>query len=466
MKLFVRTTLMIGGATALAGVGIGAYFYLNKDKQERVVYDFSNAAESKLTFENNQVGYAIAPDTMKYFSQMIERQQFSGSEETMLNKVVIGRTTDSKNNGEYTSGVITINAKVIKERHNYKNHFDFAYHLYQIYAHEYLHFVANTYLKGLSAKTLSVPVTTFLSEFKASLHYDKKTSKYSGQKIKNGFKSIGSLYDAKDLYDFSNGATSDLKDSSFTNIGTRLHPKFIIQKDGYKYVMAPLNPVFVVDKNHVITKNSIQYIFSIDELFARKYMLINTTYQSTLNNNKDTMEGFRPDGFVNYHTNKGKVTSTSPYLEDVFNFRRSLNSTGGVYLQDDPFAAKVRLEKLYARIIGNTKNQIMNVKTYNSKEAISGNATLVTTDGRIEPEASPYKYIGFKATKTTAPQFYPITIKRKVQVMGDGTFITRDIFYTNRELPAGTGSKHLFLYRTNDGTDLKPQELTVHSKFV
>ena len=78
---------------------------------------------------------------------------------------------------------------------------------------------------------------------------------------------------------------------------------------------------------------------------------------------------------------------------------------------------------------------------------ISGNVLVETTNGKTIIPKSNYGFIG-----TSLRDIHKIIIKRKVQVMGDGTFITRDIFFTENNLPAKTNLKTLFLYSKDKKT--------------
>ena len=435
MKLWMKIGTITTGAIMTASSAVGFYFYLKPKEQTVITYKLGNKSSLNIINEAH-----ISPKVLDIFSKLIEGQQFSGSEESMLSKIVFKSSSDNISEGTFISlngiSTISIDAKRIIRKHKFKGDYNLAYYLYQIYAHEYLHFVSNRYLNN-GQQSISNPI--FLKEFKKLLHYDKHAlHKYSSKEIKPGFKSIGSIYDVKDLYDFSNNDIS------------------LPKRSHYHYVMSPKSPSFIFDKNHSIKDDSLKYLFGIDELFARKYMLINIKYKPTLSDNQNIIEGFRPDGFMNYKKNE---TSASPYLEDILNFRRSLNSDKGVFLQDDPFAVKYKLELLYSRIIGNTSNKIMNVKTLNKKEAISGNLFIKKTTIKENMKPSPYKFIGFKEkinhqTKTT---FFPITIKRKTQIIKPKHFIVRDTFYTKLELPMKTHLKTLFVYTSK--TDPKPVQL-------
>ena len=445
MKPILKTITGLGAGALIAGAGIGVYFATQNitEKQEHTDYKFSEESSLTITVKNDA---HVNANTLHIFKGMIEAQQFSGSEETMLKEIVLGSISRKENaNGTYARGVINIDSESINNNYHFANDFDLAYYMYQIYSHEYLHFVADTYLNG----NKNGFNTTFINDFKRLLHYNDVSPKfYSNSDIKPGFKSYGSIQSAKSLYEFA-------------NYDKPLNSTAVL---GSKYVMAPLNPIFDITKNRTIKESVLKYEYSASELFARKFMLINAGYIPTLNNNMDSIEGFRPDGFINYtdvKTHKLK-TNASPYLYDVLNFKRELNSNNGVYLQDNPFAAKIGLEKLYARVIGNVENEILNTSEVNSKIKVSGNSLVKETNGKLKIPASIYKYIGLTTQNQKTGIYYKIKTKRKVQVLGNGRFITRDIFFTDHVLPKGTDLSKLSLYSEDKHSSKK---LTLRETF-
>lgn len=468
----MKKSLLIGstivGSSILAGTGIGLYFVFKKDapKELRIQYEI-NSEESNLQIEHSSS--LMSQSTISLFSKMIESNDYVGPEQGLLKKIILNQV--GQNDAVYNtkSEELFINTKKIKDKYNFKNDFDNAYYMYQLFVHEYLHHVANTYLNNVqdaNNKTNDIHSiyetrkeenwpSSFITSFKTDLNYNNNTKLYSPNEVKPGFVSLGSIYNQKDLFELANGSTKSL------------YPKL----NGKKPVMAPLNPQARIDNHHIIKSGSLEYLYSMSELFARKYSLLEQTYTPTLNTTGNDGNGFNLKGFINH---KGKQTP-SDYLEDTFNFKRSLTSNDGEYLHDNPFTKRKELEELRSNMLGKESNSINFISFKNDKHydmtsvtgvidktklKLGGNifVKIYDKDGQINIGniAMPkQKYIGYMLNGKFVPT--KIIVKRKIQVIESTNIhskvILRDYFYTNGYMNVDDmKDKELFLSEDITGT--------------
>lgn len=234
--------------------------------------------------------------------------------------------------------------------------------MFQTFFHEYGHHIANmTYLSNYDVAPASTEriyyngreeqwAENFVMDFKHALNYDKSTPLYSGDgdflrskssnedyRYKNGgeynnyrMKSIGSIYNAADLFAESNKfGTPNFSKALPDNLG-----KFVytFSGTGFDWIGTPLGPDSV---------SNIPYYFSMQELFTRKYMQL--LYQYKTPTTKINSDG----SFVSTGSQRGAVGSSILY--DALKYQNGVktlrNNTSDRFLHDAPFEQQKYLGK-------------------------------------------------------------------------------------------------------------------------
>ena len=171
-----------------------------------------------------------------------------------------------------------MNGKIIKNSNEYKELYIKALLIFQVIFHEYNHFIADTYINSIplsssqSAKHIySVSShkrsnwdADFVSKFKSYLNYSIHTKKASDSfininNVPTPYKSIGSLFDAKDLFELTNEHENieyqglDNGNYIFAGKNTIVNYQFNTQK---------------VIEDTRIKKQGLQYTFSLEEVIC------------------------------------------------------------------------------------------------------------------------------------------------------------------------------------------------------
>lgn len=244
---------------------------------------------------------------------------------------------------DYKSREIFVSSKNIKNK-NWNDDVQAEY-IFELVFHEYNHFLNSLYLNNIDDCDQQLDKTifkgdysrkverwnrSFLTNFKRLLKYDQDTSLYYSNVIKEKYVSLGSIYNQKSLFDIANGSA---------------RPSYPLLKGNE--VMAPLNydKDIPIDDQHIIRSNSLGYLFSMQELVARKMQIINMKYSPF--NSKG--QGFNQDGWI---FTKDENYVMSPYLQDIVNYQGAMNSND-LYLYDKPTKA---LSDLYNKYIDNQSN--------------------------------------------------------------------------------------------------------------
>lgn len=299
--------------------------------------------------------------------------------------------TDSNMNGTLDeagyleqSNEIFVNTKYLRKL-NFKSNENKAEYLYELLFHEYSHFLNNTFLNNNITNSEQIDDKSiwrdgkqenwnkhFIDEFKTALNYNNDTKLYSSNEIAPGFVSLGARYNQKSLFEIANSNNLNFD---------------LLQGNE---VMAPINPIVSTDAKHVIKANALKYIFSLQELVARKTQIIDMKYKPNISNG----EGFDNDGFIWVNGIKSSE-NLSPYLQDVVNYKRELNSNDGIYLDDIPTQ---ELSDLYSKYVDANFDvnfiDFVNNKTYGADGKYSGDIdhNHIVFGGKIKMD---YSNIGY-----------------------------------------------------------------------
>ena len=257
---------------------------------------------------------------------------------------------------------------------NFKSDESKAEYMYEIIYHEYIHFLNERYLNNIpsaskeyddsihSGKTRSVQIwnKSFINNFKQILKYNLDTKLYGDSLIRGKYVSLGSVYNQKDLFDISND---------------KAVPKYTKLKGDE--VMSPTDPDIEINDSRIISADSLEYLFSMEELVARKMQVISMKYHSNILGG----EGFDSKGMMIV----GKKKLPSPYLEDFLNFSKGLDMHSQ-YLNDVPTKS---LSDLYDKYVHGIY-ELTNISFKNNKTL---NIYTGKVEGNIDKEKISYEGI-------------------------------------------------------------------------
>ena len=445
MKKGLQTSILIStGVIAGAGIGIGAFtLWKNINSQSNPIeytwHVYSNTGLGYKIKEANINGDGdvrfLGDKGLMMLAKMIKDKMNYGPEIFGLKDIVIGdeNIIDKDTNGLYfpATNEIFINTYSWRQKgfdltsdptniNDINNRVSL---LFDIIFHEYGHYLADTYLNSVdyhskwSAKDIFSKNgngkdswdNDFLSKFETLLYSD--TKKYTNNTtIKNSkYRSIGGTYTAKDLYTMvnkTNGSSidSDLKNKNFVFSGP--HPEY------------QLTDKSVIDKKHL------EYIYSLPEIFTRKYQQLSMALIPT---NEYNGQHITNRGWFMYNNTHSSATNL---LSDALNYQKSIINKKR-YLGDWVFDGqtikfknntltqpihKSRQENLYElmdRHMGHSKGDDISVIWHKNNNKIDlnengqhiiygskANANLIKIGGYTK-EA--FKYIGFIEKNTFKP---------------------------------------------------------------
>ena len=349
---------------------------------------------------------------------------------------------------------------------------------YQIIFHEYLHFLTSSYVK--KTKQVDHPADLysgqnrqrtswdnyFVTHFKNLLGYND-ISKYTTTEIDykgTKYHPISSQYSTKQLFDIANGKASPhftLKNNSF--FGGR-----------YNYVVpSPISKA-----------NQLGYLYSIDELYVRKYQQM----EMILKDNS-----LYSDGWIHNIVNGKQEIRASSFLIDTLRYQPDIyphsidrNKPNWRYAIDSPYGLNQQgvstggnAEALYdlmteengmlngadiAYIIQQNNTSMVSETHYDAEKDENGNAKTTNPDlikfGGYVPSSAGYKYVGYMDGNTYVP--LEITVhnatygyKQSLNSQIKTVKSNEDSFYTlndfvNAKLLAG---KELYFSSTSTGVN-------------
>ena len=263
--------------------------------------------------------------------------------------------------------------------------------IFPVLYHEFLHHVANESFTNLSLDSENAyPIYSqkdgedgkynkhpwnkkFINSFKENLNYDQPTDpkdkvfysddfvEYNNNKItdgnmgyglpaKNYIKSIGSIYTAADLFDKSNLNEPSDYNRLLDNLNDGSND-LSVKNFGYGHVSLDSRGWSIPIYNETNLQN-FQYLYSMQELFVRKYQqLTMTNYEVFYENGIDRL--ITEEGYIIQHDNSLHATQ---YLKDTLNYQSGFDIKRGksidwnndgifdddIYLQDAPLATNER----------------------------------------------------------------------------------------------------------------------------
>lgn len=326
MKKYLKTIMYTAiGITAGGMISGGAYliYKIMQDNRgdDEYVYD------PKITMESQRLGIKITEDFSDnaYLGRdginLLEKRVLDdlgfGPEISGLQSfnVVEGEFISDTDNGVYYEATkqIFINSKnlrkIVPESAPLEERVEA---VFQILYHEYGHYISSAYLKNNKpngttpiaelyndAGTKSTWDSYFVDKFKHYLGYDVNSSLYPFKSSTIQGKTwipLASRFTTKNLFDLSNnkvkGSYGDL--TNVYNGGT----------DRYN-TLVPSN----------VKESSLRYLYSIDELYTRKYQQMGMVLNHDLNTN---------NGWFNPATPSASRMA-SPFLTDVFRYQSGLS---------------------------------------------------------------------------------------------------------------------------------------------
>ena len=237
------------------------------------------------------------------------------------------------NNGVFFPGTneIFINSSNIRDMATKNASMDLKVELvFQILVHEYGHYIASQYVETAidPENTADIYDLTrenkkikghwnmkFSNEFKKLLHYSGNTTHYTHKEVLDGEKkwnTLSSQLNAQELFEKANGplnAVYNLKpDTAF--IGK-----------------------IIANKPFLLDSTKLKYLYSMSELFTRRYQLLSYIPKS--------VSPLNADGWI-------AKNSASPFLSDILSIQSGLVNTTSVrketfrYMKDSPFSLDVK----------------------------------------------------------------------------------------------------------------------------
>lgn len=221
--------------------------------------------------------------------------------------------------------------------------------MFQTFFHEYGHHIVNMHYltnyhitpseneKIYSGNDEEKWADGFISDFKTALNYNRSTPKYKDSFLKGNFseseyvfpsnssysgykmKSVGSIFDAAELFKRSNKKGHGVFDEALPNKNQKYGYSFA--GDGFNWVSNnPLNEKNIDD---------LDYYYSMQELFTRKYMQLMYKYES--------VGRLNPDG--SYKPTSVDATYGTSLLYDSLKYQNGFASEDMDYrfLHDAPF---------------------------------------------------------------------------------------------------------------------------------
>lgn len=185
--------------------------------------------------------------------------------------------------------------------------------VFQILFHEYGHYIASSYLKNIKPGT--TPSNEFwmhannissgdflwnkyfIDNFRRILHYNDETPFTHGV-WSDGTVNLGSIYGLKQIFDITNGKNYPMY--------SKLTDKTII---GGKYQRT--------HKRSFVKESNLRYLYSIDELYTRKYQQIGMGMINTL----DSKKGGIKDGWYKLPSSETDDFIATPMLTDTTRYQ-------------------------------------------------------------------------------------------------------------------------------------------------
>lgn len=506
-KLTIGVAALAGGV----GAGVGVFIAMRGDDQPSYSKQLSVAGKvlgvDIETYQSTKSGqYYIKPEEIGALYHLIEKDLSFGPEFAALNKIHIGNENgiQDENNGVYLPSTkeIFINTNNLAETVPYTASLDArAANVFDILFHEYNHHMASMYLINNSSTS---PVVGnyysdvggkrektnwnkyFVDRFKKALHYDVDTPTYTGPstaRIKNpktglaeDWLLIPHYMNAKDIFEFANGST-----------GGNLP---IPNKNGLNMMISNDHPSFYPGES--TTPEKINYKFSLDELFARKYQLANQAFRRY-------SDGVHGDGWIPLPPPDEKYASPSIWLSDIHSFQNGATYNSKRYSHDqfrylhdapfdiygnlyaDPTIGAQGMHDAMIDFMGQTTgddisfitNKPYSIDRGSHSQVTGGDPDKIKFGGWIRSNSDPnlnYKYVGyidngtFKAIPITlSNQHYKTKTNLMNQPENSSSYISNDpsledMFYVTSnwvDAPSIKG-KQLFFSTKSDGSDKVP----------
>lgn len=457
-KAISRTFVFTALGAVVVGGGVGAavaYFLLNKtdkdnnvggatyhfDKDGQYIEDLSKPYYLEVVqyMTKNPMGdyeYYLNRDGVKSLvNQFLTRGNY-GPEIQNLKRIYISNVnmTSDKENGVYigSTNEIGLNGKTFLQRLDANNELHNSYYsqnlrvelMFETLFHEYGHHIAYSYPSSPLEVSIDPSIfqtyadgsrrinpwsSKFVERFKTLLKYDLpsaplyKDNKWTDE---NGYRSLGAIFNPYELFRRANSQLIDFGTSAYSK------DKFILGATGIG-----LNNT-ILGSWPKVSKDELSYYYSMEELFARKYML------ATMPASQDTItlfgnrivSGMLSDE-LNYETPTSKaVINQSPaavgFLSDnpFDTFSGSTLSSQGLYdLLDETMGHKTGDDISF--IWSKNSYNIVKDKVIESDPSNKGESKMIRFGGYIsETEADLYKAVGYKNDKGEVVKI-PMTTK-------------------------------------------------------
>lgn len=441
IKLLKKFTIAI----PLAVVATGGFFVSSCSEKNPFqpykrffnLVDNSNVVDSKTLDLIDQK----LQKNLKHFGAFAELKKIDITDSNMNGTLEEGGYLDQSNE-------IFVNTKYLK-RLNFKSDENKAEYIFELLFHEYSHFLNNTFLNNNPLKSEQIDNQSiwrngqqenwnkhFLEEFKKILNYDSETPLYQANEVAPGFVSLGSVYNQKTIFEIANSNNLNFD---------------LLQGNE---VMAPINPKVSVDSKHVIKSDALKYLFSIQELVARKMQIIDMTYKANI---KDG-EGFDSDGFI-WTDGKKSFEYLSPYLQDVVNYKRELNSDDGIYLNDVPTKELSDLYKSYVDADCDINYiDFVNNKTFEKNGKYSGDIDQkhIVFGGKLKKDFTNIGYFENQQFINIPLMLSPDNTAYATQQIETNKIIGKQLFFAKNDL--GKESIPMVTYRTGQNGEVTTYE--------
>ncbi|NQZ65620.1 MAG: hypothetical protein HRT99_00180 [Mycoplasmatales bacterium] len=438
----------------------------------------------------------LGEEGIKLLHEKIKNEMGYGPEIAGINRIYItdGYFIDRNANGVFYPATkeIFLNTRVLRQTIPIDAPMAIKVELaYQIVFHEYGHYISSVYLtnnKPSESYIANIYSTSandsrnqqnwnknFVEKFKSNLNYDKDTPLYQNGSFSD-YKALGSIYNAKEIFDISNGKEKP----EFKNLGNASYT-------GKLGTIGFYNNQYWYFKQRKLSLDNLEYYYSMDELYTRKYQLLRMVVPQ-----KDYGDGFKMTDsglFIEPYQGRTLVFPT-PYLEDVSkiqagmrkpknnnesqNFKRENFRT----LEDSPYGMNENgdslpgnSKKMYNDMVeemgqkdGSDISFMISKNTStvssNNKYIPGGDANLIKFGGYLTPEeAKKYKLIGYLENGT----FHGYEIKTSefsykyknsfVSQTEISTEYPENFFYTTKDFIDATkiNNKKLYFASTQDG---------------
>lgn len=508
-SIISKIVMGVGAIGLTTGGGVLIYTFVKKDNKEyhepNIINKVKNFQSDAEHFTINQ-WYKTKPyldkDGIEKLEERIRNDLGYGPEIYGLNSINLseGIIIPKEDNGSFyeTTKEIFVNTNnmrlLVPDSGRVENKVEV---IFQIIFHEYGHFLASSYLKN--NKTLNIPSTiysgkgisrkttswneSFVTQFKNELYYDIDSPLNTHKNININSKDyilLASQYNAKNLFDISNGKN----DPVYANINN--------------LVMYPWEIHNQTEPPHVLSPHKLEYLYSMDELFARKYQQIGMVLKPW-NTADDNWDGWisqedKEDNQEDKEDETGKYAS--PFLYDTLQYQASItppvsitpnNTDNWRYMIDAPYDIAppsipgVTDTPINSRAIGmhnlmlsefgqNTGADISYITSQNNSKMINsrnysslGNGRYIRFGGYLK-NSEQYRYVGYK-DESGAFVGFPITIdnftyrykdsldsQTLVDTTGEKKFYTTNEYIDGLEI----SGKQLFFANDEKGAGSKP----------